>query len=56
MPEFEVVVVYSGNSKDLITTDFNTRVDECRVAGWLLKELMVRNSLHLITWNFVIFQ
>ncbi|MGP6146523.1 GHMP family kinase ATP-binding protein [Jeotgalibaca sp. A122] len=39
MPEFEVVVVYSGISKDLISTDFNSRVDEVRVAGWLLQEL-----------------
>ena len=39
MPEFEVVVVYSGLSKDLISTDFNNRVDECRVAGWLLQDL-----------------
>ena len=39
MPEFEVVVVYSGISKDLISTDFNNRVDEVRVAGWLLQEV-----------------
>lgn len=39
MPEFEVVVVYSGISKQLMGTDFNNRVDEIRVAGWLLQEL-----------------
>lgn len=39
MPEFEVVVVYSGITKNLIGTDFNNRVDEVRVAGWLLQEL-----------------
>ena len=39
MPEFEVVVAYSGISKDLISTDFNHRVDECRVAGWILQEV-----------------
>lgn len=39
MTEFEVVVAYSGISKDLIGTDFNNRVDEVRVAGWLLQEL-----------------
>ena len=39
MPEFEVVVVYPGISKDLISTDFNNRVDECRVAGWLLQDV-----------------
>lgn len=39
MPEFEVAVVYSGISKDLISTDFNNRVDEIRVAGWLLQDL-----------------
>ena len=39
MPEFEVVVVYSGLSTSLIGTDYNNRVDECKVAGWLLQEL-----------------
>lgn len=33
MPEFEVVIVYSGVSKALIGTDYNHRVDECKVAG-----------------------
>ncbi|MFL2134410.1 hypothetical protein [Desemzia sp. FAM 23990] len=39
MPEFEVIVVYSGISKQLMGTDFNNRVDEIRVSGWLLQEL-----------------
>ncbi|WP_018930661.1 galactokinase family protein [Gracilibacillus lacisalsi] len=39
MPEFEVVVVYSGVSKALIGTDYNNRVDECKVAGWIVEEL-----------------
>lgn len=39
MPAFEVVVVYSGVSKALIGTDYNNRVDECKVAGWILQEL-----------------
>ena len=39
MPEFEVVVVYSGISKQLISTDFNNRTDELRVGGWLLQDL-----------------
>lgn len=42
MPEFEVIVVYSGISKNLMGTDFNNRVDEVRVAGWLLMELSGR--------------
>ncbi|MFV8765449.1 galactokinase [Aerococcus urinaeequi] len=37
-PEFEVVV-YSGITKNLIGTDFNNRVDEVRVAGWMLQEM-----------------
>ncbi|WP_161879550.1 GHMP family kinase ATP-binding protein [Alkalibacterium sp. MB6] len=41
MPEFEVVVVYSGISKQLISTDFNNRTDELRVAGWVLQDLSV---------------
>ncbi len=39
MSEFEVVVVYSGVSKALIGTDYNNRVDECKVAAWMLQEL-----------------
>src|SRR5690625_786634 len=39
MPEFEVVVVYSGVSKALMGTDYNNRVDESKVAGWLIQEL-----------------
>ena len=30
---------YSGVSKALIGTDYNNRVDECKVGGWLLQEL-----------------
>lgn len=39
MPEFEIVVVYSGISTTLIKTDYNNRVDECKVAAWILQEL-----------------
>jgi galactokinase len=39
MPEFEIVIVYSGISTSLIKTDYNNRVDECKVAAWLLEEL-----------------
>lgn len=39
MPEFEVVVVYSGVSKALMGTDYNNRVDECQVAGWIIQDL-----------------
>ncbi|HEX3043937.1 MAG TPA: hypothetical protein VHY08_04210 [Bacillota bacterium] len=39
MPPYEVIIVYSGVSKSLIGTDYNNRVDECRVAAWLLQEL-----------------
>ncbi|WP_328803183.1 galactokinase [Ruoffia halotolerans] len=38
-PDFEVVVVYSGITKNLMGTDFNNLVDEVRVAGWMLQEL-----------------
>lgn len=37
--DFEVIVVYSGISKNLMSTDYNNRVDEIRVAGWILQEL-----------------
>jgi galactokinase/galacturonokinase len=39
MPEFELVIVYSGISTTLIKTDYNNRVDECKVAAWLLQEV-----------------
>lgn len=39
MPDFEVVVVYSGLSTNLMGTDYNNRVDECKVAAWILQEL-----------------
>jgi galactokinase/galacturonokinase len=39
LPEFEIVIVYSGISTTLIQTDYNNRVDECKVAAWLLQEL-----------------
>ncbi|MCZ0717780.1 hypothetical protein [Aerococcus kribbianus] len=37
-PEFEVIIVHSGITKQLIGTDFNNRVDESHVAGWLMLE------------------
>jgi galactokinase len=40
MPGFEVVVVYSGLSTALIGTDYNNRVDECRVAAWILQDFL----------------
>lgn len=40
MPEYEVVVVYSGLSKALIGTEYNNRVDECKVSAWILQEVV----------------
>lgn len=42
MPEYEVVVVYSGISTALISTDYNNWVDECKVSAWILQELAYR--------------
>jgi galactokinase/galacturonokinase len=39
MPAFTVLVVYSGMNKILISTDYNNRVDECKVAAWILQEV-----------------
>lgn len=39
MAPFEIVIVYSGISTTLIKTDYNNRVDECKVAAWNLQEL-----------------
>ncbi|MDR2589133.1 MAG: GHMP kinase [Spirochaetales bacterium] len=38
LPPFEVLVVYSGINKILISTDYNNRVAECKVAAWILQE------------------
>ena len=38
MAEFEVAIIYSGINKILISTDYNNRVDECKVAAWLFQE------------------
>ncbi|MFQ3619538.1 MAG: galactokinase family protein [Spirochaetales bacterium] len=39
MKEFEVIIAYSGISTALMGTDYNNRVDECKVAAWILQEL-----------------
>jgi len=39
MDEFEVVIVNSGFNKALIGTDYNNRVDECKIAASVLQEL-----------------
>ena len=38
LDEFAVLIVYSGINKTLIGTDYNNRVDECKVAAWILQE------------------
>lgn len=38
MPDFDVVIVNSGFTKALIGTDYNNRVDECKIAASLLEE------------------
>ncbi len=39
MPGFSVVIVNSGFNKALIGTDYNNRVDECKIAASVLQEL-----------------
>jgi len=39
MAPYEIIVVYSGISTTLMGTDYNNRVDECKVAAWILQEL-----------------
>jgi galacturonokinase len=39
MPDFEIVIVNSGFTKALIGTDYNNRVDECKIAASILEEL-----------------
>ncbi|MTI59432.1 MAG: hypothetical protein FH762_05475 [Firmicutes bacterium] len=40
MSDYEVLVVYSGISTALMGTDYNNRVDECKVSAWILQELV----------------
>lgn len=40
MPDFSVVIVNSGFTKALIGTDYNNRVDECKIAASVLQELV----------------
>ncbi|MGE5551261.1 MAG: galactokinase family protein [Bacteroidota bacterium] len=47
MPSYEIIVVYSGISKALISTDYNNRVDECKVSAWILQELAHREIASL---------
>ena len=44
MPDFSVMVVYSGTSRQLVHTDYNARVSECREAARLLLEMAGKNS------------
>ncbi len=37
--DLEFVIVYSGITTALMGTDYNNRVNECKVASWLLHEL-----------------
>ena len=34
MPPFEVGIIFSGLTRSLISSDYNLRVDECKVAAW----------------------
>ena len=34
MPEFEIGIIFSGLTRSLVSTDFNLRVSECKVAAW----------------------
>jgi galacturonokinase len=39
MPKFEIVIVNSGFNKSLMSTDYNNRVDECKIAACILEEI-----------------
>jgi galactokinase len=39
MPDFDVLIVNSGFTKALIGTDYNNRVDECKIAASVLEEI-----------------
>ena len=34
MPDFEIGIVFSGLTRSLISSDYNLRVSECKVAAW----------------------
>lgn len=39
MPNFEIIIVYSGIDSSPINAEYKNRIDECRVVAWLLQEL-----------------
>ncbi len=39
MPEFEFGIFFSGLTRNLMNSDFNLRVSECRVAAWTIQAL-----------------
>jgi len=34
MPEFETGIIFSGLTRNLVSSDYNLRVSECKVAAW----------------------
>ena len=37
MPEFDIAVIFTGKSRKLISSAYNSRVDECKASAYLLK-------------------
>ena len=34
MPDFELAIIFSGLTRNLVSSDYNLRVAECRTAAW----------------------
>jgi galactokinase len=47
IPPFEIVIVNSGFTKALISTDYNNRVDECKIAASILAEFAGKPPMSL---------
>lgn len=43
MPDFEIMILFSGLERKLAGTAYNTRVDECKAASYALK--------HIVEWT-----
>ena len=52
MPPFEVGIIFSGLTRSLISSDYNLRVDECKVAAWNILALK-KQTLSILDKTFL---
>jgi len=52
MPPFEVGIIFSGLTRSLISSDYNLRVNECKVAAWNILA-QKKQKLHIMDKTFL---